>query len=256
MNLLKDKGRWEKMLLAVSFFLAFGGFSLSTWALANQNHAPLPQSFMRLDPLMKPITAAQLTKPNYLLTNLDEVQVIPIVNREQQTAKQSLINVFSASYSLPHRIVIPSIKVDSRLIYTGLNSDGTIQVPSGEGVDRAAWYKYSAPPGSIGTSVIEGHVDTYKSGPSVFFNLGAMKAGDMIYIKSQNSSVSVFAVYAVKLIAKNSFPTKAIYQTSVRPTLNLITCGGPYDLSSQQYLYNTVVFSRLVDISSSLPTIN
>ena len=49
--------------------------------------------------------------------------------------------------SLPVSVNIPAIGVDTKLLHLGLNSDGTIQVPSLEtSSDRAAWYKYSATP--------------------------------------------------------------------------------------------------------------
>src|SRR5271157_5276476 len=76
--------------------------------------------------------------------------------------------------SLPVSVDIPAIGVDTKLLHLGLNSDGTIQVPSLEtSSDKAAWYKYSATPGQIGSSVIEGHLDSYQ-GPAVFFRLGAL----------------------------------------------------------------------------------
>ena len=74
--------------------------------------------------------------------------------------------------SVPVSVSIPAIGVNSKLLHLGLNADGTIQVPSLETCsDRAAWYKYSATPGQIGSSVIEGHVDGIR-GPAVFFRLG------------------------------------------------------------------------------------
>src|SRR5579859_599640 len=60
--------------------------------------------------------------------------------------------------SLPISISIPAIGVDSRLLYVGLNPDGTIQVPPLNDprlTDEAAWYKYSPTPGQLGPSVIE-----------------------------------------------------------------------------------------------------
>ena len=72
---------------------------------------------------------------------------------------------------------IPAIGVHSKLLHLGVNSDGTIRVPSlNTQAEEAAWYKYSATPGQIGASVIEGHVDSYQ-GAAVFFRLGALRPG-------------------------------------------------------------------------------
>ena len=66
----------------------------------------------------------------------------------------------SLARSLPVSVRIPAIGVDSHLLHLGLNRDGTIKVPSIQtSADKAAWYKYSATPGQVGASVIEGHVD-------------------------------------------------------------------------------------------------
>ena len=64
--------------------------------------------------------------------------------------------------SPPVSVSIPAIGVTSDLLDLGLNPDGTMAVPSlTASADEAAWYKYSATPGARGTSVIEGHVDSY-----------------------------------------------------------------------------------------------
>ena len=61
----------------------------------------------------------------------------------------------SLARSVPVAVRIPAIGVDSKLLRLGLNADGTVQVPSiRTSAGRAAWYKYSATPGQIGSSVI------------------------------------------------------------------------------------------------------
>ena len=151
----------------------------------------------------------------------------------------------SLSRSLPLSVNIPSIGVDSRLLHLGLNSDGTIQVPSIEtssGV--AAWYKYSATPGQIGSSVIEGHVDS-KQGPAVFFRLGALRPGDAVEVTLADGITAIFRVTGVREYAKSGFPAKAIYGATDFAALRLITCGGAFDYATGHYLSSTVVFASL-----------
>ena len=84
--------------------------------------------------------------------------------------------------SPPVAVSIPAIGVKSKLLHLGLNKDGTIQVPDlNTSANEAAWYKYSATPGQIGTSVIEGHVDSY-GGPAVFYRLGALSPGNRVSV--------------------------------------------------------------------------
>lgn len=151
----------------------------------------------------------------------------------------------SLARSLPVSVRIPAIGVDSRLLRLGRNRDGTIQVPSlvtSAGV--AAWYKYSATPGQIGSSVIEGHVDNY-AGPAVFFRLGALRPGDAIDVRLADGVTAVFRVTGVREYLKSQFPAKAVYGATDYAALRLITCGGAFDYATHHYLGSTVVFAAL-----------
>jgi hypothetical protein len=151
----------------------------------------------------------------------------------------------SLDRSLPVSVHIPAIGVDSRLLHLGLNADGTIQVPSiRTNSGRAAWYKYSATPGQIGSSVIEGHVDS-DQGPAVFFRLGALRPGDTIDVRLADGVTAVFRVTGVREYAKSRFPAKAIYGATDFAALRLITCGGAFDYATGHYLSSTVVFASL-----------
>ena len=152
----------------------------------------------------------------------------------------------SLSRSLPVSVDIPAIGVDSKLLRLGVNADGTIQVPSLlTSAGEAAWYKYSATPGQIGTSVIEGHVDSYR-GPAVFFRLGALRPGDTVDVRLADGITAIFRVTGVREYLKSNFPAKFIYGTAGYAALRLITCGGAFDYATGHYLSSTVVFASLV----------
>ncbi len=151
----------------------------------------------------------------------------------------------SLKRSLPVSIDIPAIGVKSKLLRLGVNSDGTIRVPSFYATPgQAAWYKYSATPGQIGVSVIEGHVDTYK-GPGVFYPLGGLRPGDIIEVRLADGTTAVFRITGVRQYVKSKFPAKTIYAATRYPALRLITCGGNFDYATGHYLSATVVFAHL-----------
>ena len=151
----------------------------------------------------------------------------------------------SVRRSMPVSVDIPAIGVTSRLLHLGLNADGTIQVPSlVTNAGEAAWYKYSATPGQIGASVIEGHVDS-SQGPAVFYRLGALRPGDRIDVTLADGVTAIFRVTGVREYAKSNFPAKAIYGATDYAALRLITCGGVFDYASGHYLSSTVVFASL-----------
>jgi Sortase domain len=147
--------------------------------------------------------------------------------------------------SLPVSVVIPAIGVDSALLHLGVNADGSMQVPSlVTSANDAAWYKYSATPGQIGTSVIEGHVDSY-FGPAVFYRLGALRPGDLIEVGLADGTTAIFRVTGVREYQKSNYPAKAIYGATNYAALRLITCGGSFDFATGHYLSSTVVFASL-----------
>jgi hypothetical protein len=145
--------------------------------------------------------------------------------------------------SLPVSVEIPAIGVDSTLLRLGVNADGSMQVPSLiTSANDAAWYKYSATPGQIGASVIEGHVDSYH-GPAVFYRLGALRPGDIIEVGLADGTTAIFTVTGVREYLKSNFPAKTIYGTTNYAALRLITCGGTFDYATGHYLSSTVVFA-------------
>jgi hypothetical protein len=148
--------------------------------------------------------------------------------------------------SLPVSVDIPAIGVHSQLLSLGVNADGTVQVPPlTTSADEAAWLKYSATPGQIGASVIEGHVDSYR-GPAVFFRLGALHPGDTIDVTLADGDTGIFRVTGVREYLKDKFPATIIYSDANYAALRLITCGGAFDYTTGHYLSSTVVFASLI----------
>jgi hypothetical protein len=153
----------------------------------------------------------------------------------------------SLRHSAPVSIEIPAIGVHSVLLHLGVKPDGTMQVPPLKRTPSvAAWYKYSVTPGQIGTSLIEGHVDS-KQGPAVFFRLGALRPGDLVNVRLADGITAVFRVTGVRQYLKSKFPAETVYRDATRfAALRLITCGGAFDYATSQYLSSTVVYAFLV----------
>jgi len=125
----------------------------------------------------------------------------------------------------------------------GLSLDGTLEVPTDFSI--AGWYAMGPKPGERGPAVIVGHLDS-KAGPGVFYRLGELAPGDLIWVASPNRAAIGFRVYAVREYPKAAFPTSLVYGQTAKPELRLITCGGAFDDATGHYLDNTVVFAREV----------
>ena len=137
----------------------------------------------------------------------------------------------------------------------GKAPNGTLAVPSGPDLNKAAWYENSVTPGQDGPSVIEGHIDSV-FGPSIFFKLGALRPGDEVSVTRRDSAVATFTVNAVRSYASHGqFPTSVVYGGDLaQPTLRLITCSN-FDESTGHYVGNTVVFAHLTAVHSATPAV-
>jgi LPXTG-site transpeptidase (sortase) family protein len=148
--------------------------------------------------------------------------------------------------SKPTAVRIPSIGVESPVHGLGLDEEGRLQVPSGELYDQVAWYDGSPSPGETGPAVLEGHVTGAGYAPSVFFELGATRRGDLIEVDRADGSTARFKVTEVKSTPKDNFPRIDVYGATEGPELRVITCGGTYDKEAGRHLDNVIVFAKLV----------
>jgi sortase (surface protein transpeptidase) len=151
--------------------------------------------------------------------------------------------------STPMTIEIPAIGVDAPVMRLDLNPNGTIQVPPLDNHNLAGWYDRSATPGAKGTSVILGHVDDY-AGPSVFFNIKNLVKGDTIDVVRADGSTAVFSVDGLQKAAKTNFPTSDVFGNVPYPALRLVTCGGPFDPNTGEYLDSIIVYAHLAGVAA------
>jgi LPXTG-site transpeptidase (sortase) family protein len=145
--------------------------------------------------------------------------------------------------SRPVRIEIPRIGVRSPLVALGLDSQGAMEVPQDPAV--AGWYTLGPTPGALGPAVIAGHV-SWNQVPGVFYRLATVRAGDRVRVSREDGTTATFVVTRVATFAKTRFPTRAVFGTTDRAALRLITCGGDYDATAHRFLRNVVAFAHLV----------
>ena len=147
--------------------------------------------------------------------------------------------------STPVRIEIPALRVSAPVMRLGVAASGGVQVPPLENHNLAGWYDRSVTPGQRGSSVILGHVDSF-TGVSVFFSIKTLHPGNRIDVVRANGSTAVFTVDGVQKVVKSAFPASEVYGNVSFPGLRLVTCGGPFDTTTRQYLDNVVVYAHLI----------
>ncbi|WP_103352309.1 class F sortase [Amycolatopsis sp. CA-128772] len=146
--------------------------------------------------------------------------------------------------SLPTALDVPAIGARSSLVPLGLNPDRTVEVPPVDQPLQAGWYEYGPTPGEAGPAVILGHIDGgHRKG--IFWRLHELKPGEPVHVDRADGGRLTFEVTKVEQIAKDVFPTEAVYGDTADPQLRLITCGGRYDAANRNYLDNVIVFAKL-----------
>ncbi|MGC5052986.1 class F sortase [Micromonospora sp. DT48] len=144
----------------------------------------------------------------------------------------------------PVSLTIPTIDVSAPVKPVGDAPDGSIDVPPLSRHEETGWYDRGPVPGEPGPAVIVGHVDT-KSGPSVFYHLGRLKAGDTVEVVREDDSVAVFTVNSVERFPKDRLPADRVYGHEGPPGLRLITCGGQWVGGGTGYADNVIAFATL-----------
>lgn len=146
----------------------------------------------------------------------------------------------------PVRLRIPAIGVDAALVRLGLDKAGALRPPPEGDPGLAGWYGGGTTPGSRGTAVTTGHVDTRDGRRGVFYRLGAVTKGERIEVGRVDGRTAVFTVDAVEVYDKAGFPSEKVYGASGRPELRVITCGG--GAGGDGYRGNVVVYATLTAV--------
>jgi len=147
------------------------------------------------------------------------------------------------SKSVPVRVQVPSIGVDSTLMSLGLLADGSLQVPPR--AFPAGWYTGAPTPGELGPAIIVGHID-WAGVDGVFYRLHSLLPGAEIDVTRADGSTAVFRVLSVHEYPKDAFPTKLVYGNTAYSALRVITCGGAFNTKAHSYEGDIVAYAELV----------
>ncbi|WP_030832517.1 class F sortase [Streptomyces hygroscopicus] len=139
---------------------------------------------------------------------------------------------------------IPSIGVSAPFTPLSLDAQGVLVPPPDTEQNLVGWFQGGPSPGERGNAIVAGHVDT-KTGPAVFATLSQLKPGDKVVITREDGIMATFVVDKIKTFKKNAFPDEKVYGDTPDAQLRLITCGGAYDHSVNDYTANVVAFAHL-----------
>jgi sortase (surface protein transpeptidase) len=147
---------------------------------------------------------------------------------------------------VPSRIRIPAIGIDTDVEQVGKTRDGAMDVP--QSFWTVGWYKLGFKPGEPGSAVMAGHVDNPK-GPAIFWDLRKLQPGNKVLVSDRTGKELVFEVFEAENYPFDNAPLSRIFGNTDDVYLNLITCTGVFDRSSQNYDKRLVVYTRLISVS-------
>ena len=158
-----------------------------------------------------------------------------------KTAEVLPVSYSQAQIATPVRIKIPTINVDAAIEAVGTAPDGSMGVPL-KPVD-AGWYMTGTRPGEVGSAVIDGHVDWTNGARAVFSDLHQLQSGDRVVVENDDGTTTAFLVRTSKIYSPTADATDIFGSTDGQAHLNLITCQGVWDKSTQGYSERLVVFT-------------
>jgi len=191
-----------------------------------------------------PAAAPQISSvtPTRAVSSVTPTRAVSQRSTPTPTGALRVVATAHLTRSVPVRLQIGAIGVDSGLMDLGLKADGTMEVPPGG--FPAGWYTGAPTPGELGPAIITGHVDM--KGPGVFYNLHKLKLGDQVTVTRRDGSKPVFRITRITQFPKDHFPTQQIYGNIDNAGLRLITCGGVFNSRTGHYEDNIVAFADLV----------
>lgn len=160
----------------------------------------------------------------------------------QQSPRPSAVNPTD-----PINITVEKAAINADIVTMEI-VNGVMQNPPGPWV--VAWYRQTATLGEQGNVVLAGHVDYWDVGPSVFFNLRDLVAGDIVSLTGENGTRYDYAVEWSEVFdidALTGGKLQEVVGLTERPAVTLITCGGEFDYANGEYLSRMVVRGTLVE---------
>ena len=150
-----------------------------------------------------------------------------------------------ASPAAPLHVRIGTIAVDAPIVPVGLEDDGAMEIP--ERVAEIGWYDpdgIGVIPGTQGTAVLAGHVDSRSQGRGALYDLRDLRVGETIELDLADGSTQRWLITDVIQYPKDVLPLNDIFTWSGPSRLAVITCGGEFDRTARSYTDNLVVYAE------------
>lgn len=144
--------------------------------------------------------------------------------------------------NLPVRLKISKIDVDATIDYTGLTTDGAMDIKKDP--TKTAWYSLGPRPGENGSAVIAGHYGWTNDGQGAVFNkLHTLKKGDEVATIDTLGIATNFIVRDIQKYNPDADASSIFTSNDGKSHLNLVTCDGVWDNANDTYSDRLVIFT-------------
>lgn len=148
------------------------------------------------------------------------------------------------AYISPNMIEIPRLGARAPIVNVSTLPGGALDVPLNPKI--VGWWSGGAKPGAKrGTAVLDGHIN-YAGVTGVLATINLLNPGDVVYIDGTHNGAKTrlkFTITGVRTYAKTALPAKQIFDQHSVGRIAIVTCGGPFDASTGNYLDNIVAFA-------------
>lgn len=143
----------------------------------------------------------------------------------------------------PKKLTISKIGVNAIIQQTGVDQNNEIAVPNN--VHLTGWFTQSVKPGQNGLAIIAGHVSG-RTTNGVFENLQNIQKGDEFEIERGDGTVLKYRVIDTQQVAADQAASVLFSQSpTVTSQVNLVTCGGKFNSSTNRYHDRIIVSGEL-----------
>ena len=225
-------------MLAGALFIIDAG--LLAYPLIRDRLLPPPASFGEAQPLVRPtITALSIESRAAITATPAILPETPLLAPAQTVPPLIAVApvITDPTLHIPTRIVISAINLDAPIEPVGWSEANGINMWDIPNHFATGWLKTSAPIGSAGNTVLEGHHNT---AGEVFRHLVDLKADDLIEVYS-NDQVYAYQVTALHILPDRDQPLEVRRQNAlwIQPTLDerltLVTCW-PYTTNTHRLI--------------------
>jgi hypothetical protein len=133
-------------------------------------------------------------------------------------------------------------RLDLNAKITAVNTVGNVMQIPRDPHTLGWWREGSAPGAATGTTVIVGHIN-FAGVSGALSVLPNARPGDPVVIRAGDRTLR-YQVVAIRSYPKSTGIPAAVFSTTGRARLALITCGGPFDSATGNYEDNIVAYAE------------